>query len=346
MSSTVEITPDWRSKLIELVKGRRTVMIVTERMRSIVGDDWDANTTILYTPDGERQKSWSVVENLTRELERVAHPRDGLIVGIGGGATTDLTGFVASLWMRGVDWIAVPTTLAAMVDAAIGGKTGINGEATKNLIGTFHLPIKTIIDSSLLITLPEREINAGLAEVLKCGFIADESILEIAGAMPGLEGQDLSTDSNLAELIERAVSVKERIVSNDFRERGERAFLNYGHTLGHAIERSMDYTLRHGEAVAIGMVFAACLSKVVHGHSDEIIQRHVDLLHKFHLPVLLPNVEFRSLLNLMWRDKKVKDGKLRFVTLRTMGNPVVVEVTEDQLNQAFDEHSRAMGVGL
>lgn len=337
------MTADWRHSLRKLVAERRTAFVVTERMRSIVGAEWAANVSLLYTADGENQKSWTVVERLSRELEEMSFPRDGLIVGIGGGATTDLTGFVASIWMRGVDWIAVPTTLAGMVDAAIGGKTGINGLETKNLIGSFHLPIATFIDTSFLSTLPERDINAGMAEILKCGFIADKRILELAQAMDSKDSKEISSHPSFFEMIERAVSVKERIVSKDLKENGERVFLNYGHTLGHAIERSSQFSLRHGEAVAVGMVFAASLSKIIHGLSDEVVQQHLDLLRKFELPVGLTDMDSHSLINMMWRDKKVKAARLRFVTLRAVGDPVVDEVDEVQLQRAFEEQFHITG---
>ncbi len=345
MSSSAQIIPHWRTRLRELINERVTVLIVTESMRSIVGSDWGKDVSLLYTPDGEVQKNWSVVEMLTQKLEELAFPRDGLIVGIGGGATTDLSGFVASLWMRGVDWIAVPTTLAGMVDASIGGKTGINGSQTKNLIGAFHLPIATLIDTTFLETLPTRDVNAGIAEIIKCGFISDNRILEIATAMDPIQAQGISANADLSELIERAVSVKEHIVAKDFKENGERAFLNYGHTLGHAIERSAEFKLRHGEAISIGMVFAASLSKIIHGQSDEIVHLHLELLRKFQLPVAPSKIEFNALIDIMWRDKKVKAGKLRFVTLRAIGEPVVVDVQEDQLHQAFDHHIKVTGEG-
>ena len=342
---TIQFTSDWRSSLERLSEGRKTVMIVTERMRSIVGSDWSGDVSILHTPDGEAQKSWEVVEFLARELEALSFPRDGLLVGIGGGATTDLTGFVASIWMRGVDWIALPTTLAGMVDAAIGGKTGINGRDTKNLVGSFHLPIATIIDTQLLVTLPKRDVSAGIAEILKCGFIADRVILDIAGSAQALDSQTMPVNLELTEMVKRAVSVKEGIVSRDLKEHGERAILNYGHTVGHALERASNYTLRHGEAVSIGMVFAACLSKVVNGLSDDLVQLHIDILRKYELPTAFPQVEFDSLIDLIWRDKKVKAGTLRFITLRAVADPIVVEVVESQLRQAYEEHVRITGEG-
>lgn len=342
-TGTTVFTYEWRRDLAKLITGRTAIFMVTEPLRVEVGDDWGTDVSIISLPEGESQKSWIVVQELMRKLEEISFPRDGMIVGIGGGATTDVVGFVASLWMRGVDWIAIPTTLAGMVDAAIGGKTGINGLGTKNLIGSFHLPVATIVDQRFLHSLPDRDLKAGVAEIIKCGFISDSQILDLAKDFTFTDSDSLSQSSILNEMIERAIAVKERIVSRDLKESGERAYLNYGHTLGHAIEKEMDYGLRHGEAVAIGMVFAACLSKVVHGLPDAMIKEHVELLQKFDLPVALPDIDSSSLVGLMWRDKKVKNQKLRFVTLRSVGDPVLIEVDEDQLQQAFMEQARWTG---
>ena len=235
--------------------------------------------------------------------------RDGLIVGLGGGATTDLAGFAAATWLRGIEWKAIPTTVAGMVDAALGGKTGINNRHGKNLVGSFHSPSHVIVDLRFLETLSSRDINAGLAEVVKCGFIADPSILK-----------DLQASLHVtASLIHKAISVKARVVSTDFKESYGREVLNYGHTLGHAIEKNENYRLRHGEAVSIGMVFAAELSGIVSGLKPKIIDHHREILTSLDLPITYQAKEFDSLLELMSGDKKVQKGKLRFVTLKGLG---------------------------
>jgi 3-dehydroquinate synthase len=265
-------------------------------------------------------------------------PRDGLIIGVGGGATTDLAGFVAACWMRGVGWIAIPTTMAGMVDAAIGGKTGINMAAGKNLVGAFHAPVATLIDQRFLKSLSSRDLAAGLAEAIKCGFIADTEILDLAEGMTDSDLANPSDSASLSEIIKKSVAVKEGIVSRDFREGGERAFLNYGHTLGHAIEVAEDFQMRHGEAVAIGMVFAAELSGEVNGLDSNIVDRHRNLLRRLNLPTSYNAGSFDRLLQIMERDKKVKDGKLRFVTLQAPGEPVLSsEISVDTARRVFNQ---------
>jgi 3-dehydroquinate synthase len=209
--------------------------------------------------------------------------RSDVVVGIGGGTITDVAGFCSATWLRGVDWIAIPTTLAGMVDASVGGKTGVNSEYGKNLIGAFHSPRRVIIDSNWLKTLPTRDIAAGLAEVIKTGFIADSTILDL------MRNFDLNKDRDntklLDQLIEKSISVKARVVSTDFKESYEREVLNYGHTLGHAVEIHSKFSLRHGEAVSIGLVFAAHLSAKHCGLSESDVSLHIELLKKIGLPI-------------------------------------------------------------
>jgi 3-dehydroquinate synthase len=242
--------------------------------------------------------------------ERVS--RADAIIGIGGGATTDLAGFAASAWLRGVAWYAFPTTLAGMVDAAIGGKTGINSKAGKNLIGSFYSPTQVLIDLVFLDTLPSRDVSAGMAEVIKCGFIVDNKIINLA--------QDDEMD--FEQLIYRSIKVKADVVSRDFKESKLREILNYGHTLGHAIEKNSGYKLRHGEAVSIGMVFAAELSKELAGLSEDVVLLHRELLKSFDLPTNYPRSKFKQLLALLSNDKKVRNSKLRFIGIKKIGKPV------------------------
>jgi 3-dehydroquinate synthase len=196
---------------------------------------------LFITPEGENQKNIDVLDKVWSKCAAEGIARADSIIGIGGGATTDLAGFAASSWLRGVSWYAIPTSLAGMVDAAVGGKTGINARSGKNLIGSFYSPTEVLIDLAFLNTLPKRDLSAGMAEVLKCGFIADYKILNLA--------QD--DDLDYQQLITRAIKVKADVVSKDFKESKLREILNYGHTLGHAIEKNSGYKLRHGEAVSI-----------------------------------------------------------------------------------------------
>jgi len=327
----------------KLALGRKVVTISSNGVASHVNLNGllkaaSVSSEVILLPDGEAQKSFDNFESVLKRLGEVNFPRDGLIIGVGGGATTDLAGFVAACWMRGVGWIAIPTTMAGMVDAAIGGKTGINMAAGKNLVGAFHAPVATLIDQRFLKSLSSRDLAAGLAEAIKCGFIADTEILDLAEGMTDSDLANPSDSASLSEIIKKSVAVKEGVVSRDFREGGERAFLNYGHTLGHAIEVAEDFQMRHGEAVAIGMVFAAELSGEVNGLDSNIVDRHRNLLRRLNLPTSYNAGSFDRLLQIMERDKKVKDGKLRFVTLRAPGEPVLSsEISVDTARRVFNQ---------
>jgi 3-dehydroquinate synthase len=221
--------------------------------------------------------------------------------------------------MRGVRVIQVPTTLLGMVDAALGGKTGINTVAGKNMVGAFHEPSAVIADLDTLATLPRADLTAGMAEVVKCGFIADPLILTIIESDP-----DAATDPAspaLAELVRRAVEVKAAVVATDLRESGLREILNYGHTLGHAVEKRENYRWRHGEAVSVGLVFAAELARVT-GHLDDVTaDRHGALLHRLGLPTEYDPDGLPELITFMGSDKKTRGGRLRFVILDGLANP-------------------------
>lgn len=219
-----------------------------------------ASTTIIDIPDAEDGKTYKVLEHCWDVLGRCGMNRDDVVIGIGGGAATDLAGFVAASWMRGIRVIQVPTSLLAMVDAAVGGKTGINTPAGKNLVGAFHEPDAVFIDLEYVASLPRAELVSGSAEIIKTGFIADEEILRLYEKNPAAA---MDVHQDLPELIERAVRVKASVVSQDLTESGLREMLNYGHTFGHAIELRENYRWRHGNAVAVGMMFAADRKSVV-----------------------------------------------------------------------------------
>ena len=261
--------------------------------------------------------------------------RSDLIVGIGGGAITDLAGFAAATWLRGIDWVAVPTSLAGMVDASVGGKTGINSDYGKNLIGSFHSPMSVIVDVDFLKTLSLRDISAGMAEVIKCGFISDPQILELAARCTA---SDLLSDRDLLiELIYRAVSVKASVVSSDFKESFAREALNYGHTLGHAIEIHAKYQLRHGEAVAIGMVFVAELAAARGLIETSTVALHRELLARYELPTTFDRAAWSKLAPLLALDKKARGKTLRFVVLDAIGSTVRLEdVSSAELDAAYE----------
>jgi 3-dehydroquinate synthase len=254
--------------------------------------------------------------------------RNDAVIGIGGGSTTDLAGFVAATWLRGVRSILIPTTLLGMVDAAIGGKTGVNTAEGKNLVGVFHLPHKVIIDLDTLGSLPRNELVAGMAEVVKYGFIADPYILEAIESDPA--AIDSSSDL-FADLISRSVSIKERITTEDFRESGEREILNYGHTLGHAIELVERYKWRHGAAISIGMVFAAELALLSGQLSEKVVERHRSIFTQLGLPISYRADRWDQLLANMRRDKKARAGSLRFVILQDIAKPTMLNAPTPEL---------------
>jgi 3-dehydroquinate synthase len=270
-------------------------------------------------PDAEAGKELPVVGFIWDVLGRIGIGRQDAVVSLGGGAATDFSGFAAATWLRGVDVVHVPTTLLGMVDAAVGGKTGINTDAGKNLVGAFHQPVAVLVDLATLETLPRNEIVAGMAEIVKAGFIADPVILDMIEADP--EAALDPRGSVLPELIRRSVVIKAEVVAADERESQLREILNYGHTLAHAIERRERYRWRHGAAVSVGLVFAAELGRLAGRLDDETADRHRTVLTALGLPVTYDADAFPQLLEYMAGDKKTRSGVLRFVVLEGMAKP-------------------------
>ena len=335
-----------QSEVRPLLNGvARIAIVVPEVLLPLAHDliamatELETELTLITTRSGESQKRIDSVTAAWADLASAGFTRSDLIIGIGGGATTDLAGFIAATWLRGVRWIAIPTTLAGMVDAAIGGKTGINIDAGKNLVGAFHSPIAVFCDTDFLSSLDERDIRAGLAEVVKCGFIRDPGILDLIENDP-LEAQRWDSQS-LFELIERSVTVKAEVVGSDFKEGDLREILNYGHTLGHAIERHEEYRLRHGEAVAIGLMYAATLANLS-GHLDsETTERHRRILESLGLPLTYTSEAWPNLLTKMSLDKKTRAKKLRFVILDGIAKPTRLEDPDPELlARAYKEVGR------
>ena len=294
------------------------------------------DVALIELPDGEAAKTLAVAGSCWATLGERGFTRSDAVVGLGGGATTDVAGWVAAAWLRGVRVVQIATTLAGMVDAAVGGKTGINTARGKNLVGAFHPPAGVLCDLDLLATLPESDYVAGLAEVVKCGFIADPTILElvetdpVAARRPG--------NSVERELVERSVRVKAHVVGEDLTEQGLREILNYGHTLGHAVERAEDYRWRHGEAVAVGMIFAAALGRRLTGLDAATTQRHRTVLEALELPVSYAADAFPALLDTMRVDKKARGNRLRFVVLDALARPRSIDVTDPAvLAEAYQE---------
>ena len=288
-------------------------------------------------PDAEAAKTAEVAARCWSVLGAAGFTRSDAVVGLGGGATTDLAGFVAATWLRGVALVNVPTTVLGMVDAAVGGKTGINTAEGKNLVGCFHEPRAVVCDLDLLATLPGRDLAAGLAEVAKCGFIADPAILDLLEAEPGPPD---AASAVLRELVERAVRVKADVVSDDLREatsvgdRVGRELLNYGHTLGHAIERREGYRWPHGAAVSVGMVFAAELSRLAGRLDVGVVDRHRSVLSRLGLPTGYAAQAFDELLATMAVDKKARGSTLRFVILSDLARAEILTGPSPELLRA------------
>jgi 3-dehydroquinate synthase len=280
-------------------------------------------------PDAEDGKALSVAGFCYSVLGRIGMDRSGIVVGLGGGAVTDLAGFVAGTWMRGVRVVHVPTTLLGMVDAAVGGKAGVNTDAGKNLVGVFHEPLAVYADLVTLETLPRNELVAGMAEVVKAGFIHDPVILDLVEADPA-RAIDPEQDV-LGELVRRAIQVKADVVSADLRESSLREVLNYGHTLGHAIERREHYRWRHGAAVSVGLVFAAELARLAGRLDDATAERHKAVLTSVGLPTTYDADALPDLLEGMRRDKKTRAGMLRFVVLDGLAKPGRLEGPDPSL---------------
>ena len=336
----VEIGASWKGALESITSKHSHVFILIpaalEEKLNLKKQYADkSGVTIRVVPDGEEQKDHKVVTTLWDEIASAQISRTDAVVGFGGGATTDLAGFIAATWLRGVNWYGIPTTLAGMVDASVGGKTGINTGSGKNLVGAFHSPSGVYIDIAFLETLSDRDFAAGLAEVIKSGFIRDSEILTL------LEKNSTIKDARSVaeELIWRSVRVKAEVVSQDFKESKLREILNYGHTFGHAVEKSAHYSLRHGEAVAIGMNFEALLSVELLGLGKDVLDRQQKLLLSFGLPLTIDSGKFTAdaLFGLMAGDKKSRNGELRFVGLAALGEPGWIQAPSESVLRAVYE---------
>ncbi|MEJ5868701.1 3-dehydroquinate synthase [Pseudokineococcus sp. 5B2Z-1] len=316
--------------------GVRKVLVVHPRALRTTGEavqedlraaGYDA--LVAEVPDDEDAKSAQVAAFCWGVLGQASFTRTDAVVAVGGGTVTDLAGFVAATWLRGVKVVHVPTTLLAMVDAAVGGKTGINTAEGKNLVGAFHPPAGVICDLAVLESLPVHDLLAGMAEVVKTGFIADPVVLERIEADP----QAVRDPSSpvVRELVERAVAVKAEVVGRDLRDLGDREVLNYGHTLGHAIELVERFAWRHGAAVSVGMVFAAELAALAGRLDEAVVERHRSVLGSLGLPLTYRGDRWPQLLQAMGRDKKTRGDLLRFVVLDDVARPTRLEGPDPQL---------------
>ena len=293
-------------------------------------------TTTLVLNSGEQSKSLENTSSIYEWLSSEHADRDDILLGIGGGMVGDISGYVAATYMRGIKFVLIPTTLLSMSDSSIGGKTAIDVNNIKNLVGSFHAPSLVVSDLLALDTLPQRQINSGWAELIKHGFIKDRELLDQM-----MDIKDFNyLNEELISIIKKSIKIKADIVSVDENEKyGQRILLNYGHTIGHAIEASTNlnkYT--HGEAVSLGMVFAAKLSNKLGLLSDDDYNFHIQILNKFNLPTDFKDINWENCFDLIKNDKKVKDGKINWVLLKSLGNSFTKnDISEDILMEIVRE---------
>lgn len=332
------------TRAVDLLRGGVARALIThagavaELAREIAGELEARGIGVWFQelPDAEAAKVVEVAARGWEIMGQAEFTRSDAVITVGGGATTDVGGFIAATWLRGVQVVHVSTTLLGMVDAAVGGKTGINTAEGKNLVGAFHPPAGVVCDLAALQTLPAEDLRAGLAEAIKCGFIADPEILRLVS-----ENQAEALDpgsARLAEIVRRAVTVKADVVSQDLKESGLREILNYGHTFAHAIEQVENYSWRHGDAVAVGCVYAAELAGLAGVLGADDVARHREIFELAGLPVTYDGNNFDDLLTAMRRDKKTRGTKVRFVVLNEIGDPTRLEgPSVDQLREAFEK---------
>ena len=295
---------------------------------------------LITIPAGEQFKTLDQVSSICDRMTAAGLDRESFIIGLGGGVVGDVSGFAAAIFHRGVPHIQIPTTLLAMVDSSIGGKTGVNTSSGKNLIGAIHHPLRVIDDVDVLRTLPEREFNQGFAEIIKHGIIADPEMFQmLRSTSPSALRPDGSNSDPLAKLIRRNIEIKSRIVAQDTRDRaGDRALLNFGHTVGHGVERAGNYQqFMHGEAISLGMVAAAAISVKRAGLSREQRDQVVEVLAGFDLPTRLPgDVPRDRILDAVKFDKKFQEGQIRYVVTPRLGTAYLAsDVTLDDIREAI-----------
>jgi len=327
------------------VAGRQVMIVTNETVAPLylhkaqaAFAGWQCHSVVL--PDGEQYKTLEVLNRIFDALLEKQCDRRVTLVALGGGVVGDMAGFAAACYQRGVPFIQIPTTLLAQVDSSVGGKTGVNHPLGKNMIGAFHQPQCVLIDTATLNTLPDRELSAGLAEVIKYGLIRDAAFLDwLEISMDALLRRDAAV---LAEAIERSCRNKAEVVAADEREGGERALLNLGHTFGHAIETGMGYgAWLHGEAVAAGMCLAAALSARLGWIKAADVSRIDTIIQRARLPVRAPaKLDPARMLELMAVDKKVQDGRIRLVLLKAIGKAVITDDYDPALLRAVLQECR------
>ena len=292
---------------------------------------------IMYAfPAGEKSKTLDTVKNIYKELIEAKFDRRDMLVALGGGVVGDITGYTAATYLRGIDFIQIPTTLLAQADSSIGGKTGVDFDGYKNMVGAFYMPRLVYMNISTLKELDERQYYAGFAEVMKSALIKDALFYEwLLDHMYEIHDRELEV---LEEMVERSCTVKKLVVEKDPTEKGDRALLNFGHTIGHAIEKNQNFEMLHGECVALGMVAAAYLSWKHNWLSMEEYYEVRDMLVPFNLPISIDNLDTRAILELTKSDKKMEAGQIKFVLLKKVGKAVIDKtVTDEEILNALEE---------
>lgn len=334
LSQAEKVNEQITTRQICIVSNAVVADLYLPRLRESLLKNGEKTLITVILPEGEQHKNQSALDKIHDTLIDNKFSRDCLLIALGGGIVGDITGFAAASYQRGVDFIQIPTTLLAQVDSSVGGKTGINHRLGKNLIGAFHQPKSVLIDTDVLTTLPEREIAAGMAEVIKYGLIRDEQFLS---RLEVIMTEAMALDAELmAEIIQTACQHKADVVENDEKEKGERATLNLGHTFGHAVEALTNYqTYLHGEAVAIGTMMAIELSHSLGWLDDDAIKRAEVLFQRAHCPIdcraMTITLTPEQIREAMQRDKKVSAGRLKLILLRQLGQAEIRNDIDEKL---------------
>ncbi len=327
------------------ISGRQVLIVTNDTVSPLYltaleeGLTTDFTVKVCVLPDGEQYKNQSSIDKIYDALMAAHFNRDVTLIALGGGVVGDMTGFAAASFMRGVNFIQIPTTLLSQVDSSVGGKTGINHAQGKNMIGAFWQPKMVLADMSTLKTLPARELSAGIAEIIKYALIMDETFLTwLEINLPAMMALDLAV---LGEAVKRCCQYKAKVVAQDERESGVRALLNFGHTFGHVIETHQGYgNWLHGEAVAAGMMQAAELSQKMDWLTHDEVDRIKNVLMLANLPTTPPAIDIKTALDLMGHDKKVKHGQIRLILLKSIGSAILTNDFDDQLlSDVWSQHS-------
>ncbi len=330
--------------LKEFLPDSRFVLITDSTVEDYLGvdllnllQDEGIDVSMISFPAGEESKRMDVIVDLARKMVNIGADRTSVVLALGGGVTGDMAGFLASIYMRGIPFIQIPTTLLAQVDSSVGGKTGVDLPEGKNLLGTFSQPLRVYADIGVLCTLPAPELRNGLAEVIKYGMIWSE---ELFSMLEERWWDVINLEPHVtAEIVKQSCEIKAKVVAEDEREGGLRRILNFGHTIGHAIEASSDYRIPHGEAVAMGMMAVSRISAMRGMLSDRDVERLAGLLDRFSLPRTIPEyIDDDSIIRLIQHDKKVKEGRVHFVLCKGIGSTVITDdVTSEDVIRAVNE---------